>query len=380
MFKIIVDENIVFAEEAFSKFGQVHLFPGRKLNNQMLKDTDILIVRSITKVDEELLKNTPIKFVGTATTGNDHVDQEYLQKKNIFFADAKGCNSDSVTEYVFTALLKIASTKNLTLKNKTMSVIGAGNIGSKVVRLAKELGMEVLKNDPPIERASNKSDYVSLDEALQADIISLHVPLTLDGVDKTFHLLNSITLKRLKASTILINTSRGEVIDNKALLEIIRPKKLKLILDVWENEPEINKELLKYSEIGTAHIAGYSYEGKVNGTRMIFDALCKFLVEEKNWNPVLPWIENLVRRLPSPGSIEDKLNHLFKSIYDIDNDDAGLRKILKSSHKNTDQHFDALRKEYPVRREFNNYTVMLSEKDAGLKKLLRNFRFEMILI
>ena len=380
MLKIIVDENIVFAKETFSKFGEVHLFPGRKLNNQILKDADILIVRSITKVDEELLKNTRIKFVGTATTGNDHVDQEYLKKKNIFFADAKGCNADSVGEYVITALMKIASEKNIALKNKTISVIGVGNIGSRVVKFAETLGMHILKNDPPLERAEKGNDFVSLDDALQADIISFHVPLTIDGRDKTYHLLNSQNLKRLKDNSILINTSRGEVIDNKALQEITYSKKLKLILDVWEHEPEISKELLKNSEIGTAHIAGYSYEEKLNGTRMIFNALCKFLGEEKNWNPILPSIETPVQRLTTMESIDNNLYHLFKSIYNIDDDDSGLRKILKMDSINSANHFDKLRKEYKVRREFSNYTVLLTQKEAELKRILENFRFEVKLI
>jgi len=380
MLKIIVDENIVFAEEAFSAFGKVQLFPGRKLNNEILKDADILIVRSITKVDEELLKNTRIKFVGTATTGNDHVDQEYLKKKNIFFADAKGCNADSVAEYVFTALMKIASEKNITLKNKIFSVIGIGNIGSRVVKFAETLGMHILKNDPPLERAEKGNDFVSLDDALQADIISFHVPLTIDGSDKTYHLLNSQNLKRLKDNSILINTSRGEVIDNKALLEITYSKKLKLILDVWEHEPEISKELLKNSEIGTAHIAGYSYEGKLNGTRMIFNALCKFLGEEKNWNPILPSIETPVQRLTTMESIDNNLYHLFKSIYNIDDDDSGLRKILKMDSINSANHFDKLRKEYKVRREFSNYTVLLTHKEVELKRMFENFRFGVKLI
>ena len=350
MLKIIVDENIVFAEEAFSAFGKVQLFPGRKLNNQILKDADILVVRSITIVDEELLKNTRIKFVGTATTGNDHVDQEYLKKKNI------------------------------TLKNKIFSVIGIGNIGSRVVKFAETLGMHILKNDPPLERAEKGNDFVSLDDALQADIISFHVPLTIDGRDKTYHLLNSQNLKRLKDNSILINTSRGEVIDNKALLEITYSKKLKLILDVWEHEPEISKELLKNSEIGTAHIAGYSYEGKLNGTRMIFNALCKFLGEEKNWNPILPSIETPVQRLATMESVDNNLYHLFKSIYNIDDDDSGLRKILKMDSINSANHFDKLRKEYKVRREFSNYTVLLTPKEAELKRMLENFRFEVKLI
>ena len=380
MLKIIVDENIVFGEEAFSKFGEVRLLPGRNLNNQILKDAEILIVRSITKVDEELLMNTRIKFVGTATTGNDHVDQKYLNEKSIFFADAKGCNADSVTEYVFTTLMKIASEKNITLKNKTFSVVGVGNIGSIVVKLAESFGMHVLKNDPPLERTGNETDFFSLDEALQADIISLHVPLTKDGIDKTYHLLNSENLKRLRDDSILINTSRGEVVDNKALLETIRSRKLKVILDVWENEPNINKELLDCTVIGTAHIAGYSFEGKVNGTKMIFDALCKFVGEKKQWNQSLPTIENPIRQLSSNGHKEKNLYQLFKSIYNIDCDDAGLRKVLQYGPNNTRKHFDLLRKEYPMRREFDNFRIIFSEKNDELINLLQKFRFKVELI
>jgi erythronate-4-phosphate dehydrogenase len=376
MYKIIADENIVFAKDAFSQFGEVNLFPGRELTNTLVKETDILIVRSITKVDQDLIGNSKIKFIGTATTGDDHIDKEYLKRKNIFFADAKGCNADSVTEYVFTALLKISSEKNISLQNKTIGVIGAGKIGSRVARLAEVLGMKVLINDPPLERSGKSGRYFTLNEVLKSDIITLHVTLTLSGEYKTFHLLNKNNLLSLGKNSILINTSRGEVIDSSALFEIAHSKKIRLILDVWENEPDINKELLRISDVGTSHIAGYSYEGKVNGTKMIFEALNKFTAADKKWNTDIPAIKDPVRHLSISSIREKNLYNLFKSIYNIDYDDSGLREVLKNDSESTGKQFDKLRKEYPFRREFNNFKVVLPKSNTNLIQLLQSFRFK----
>ncbi|MEE9571880.1 MAG: NAD(P)-dependent oxidoreductase, partial [Candidatus Neomarinimicrobiota bacterium] len=206
--KLVVDENIAFAEEAFSQFGDVLLFSGRKITNDILSNADALIVRSITNVDENLLQNTNIKFVGTATIGTDHFDTNYLNENNIVFADARGCNADSVAEYVFTALLKIAVDNKFTLKNRSIGIIGIGNIGSRVVKYAEALGLKVYKNDPPKQRAGEGSNYVSLEEALQANIVTLHVPLNKTGIDKTFHLFDEKKLNELKNNTIIINSSR----------------------------------------------------------------------------------------------------------------------------------------------------------------------------
>ena len=226
--KLIIDENITFAKEAFSSFGDAKLLDGRTLTNKDVQDADVLVVRSITNVNEDLIKNSKVKFVGTATIGTDHIDLEYLKNQNIRFADAKGCNADSVAEYVFTALLKVASEKNIYLQEKTIGVVGIGNIGSRVVRLAESLGMKVLKNDPPLERKGIGNNYLNLDEILQADIITFHVPLNLDGIDKTFHLLNENNLKKIKKGTIIINSSRGAVINNLALLAESDQKRFKL--------------------------------------------------------------------------------------------------------------------------------------------------------
>ena len=373
---IIVDENIVLAEEAFSSFGNARLVNGRSLTNKEIRDAEILIVRSITKVNEELLKNSNIKFVGTATIGTDHIDLEYLKSRDITFADAKGCNADSVAEYVFAALLKVASEKNISLNGKSIGVIGVGNIGSRIVRLAESLGLIVLKNDPPLERKGIGRNYVGIDDALQADIITFHVPMSYEGIDKTFHLLNENNLKKINSGTVIINTSRGAVIDNIALLSESVKKEFNLILDVWENEPSINSDLLAKTKIATPHIAGYSFEGKVNGTKMIYNSLCKFLNVNSTWKPKLPQIERKDLQLSDGKSSEEKLFKLFSSIYDIENDDARLREISK--HKLIEQggYFDLLRKSYPVRREFSNFTVHISEKERHLKPILENFRFK----
>jgi len=375
--KLVVDENIASAEQAFNQFGEILLANGRDICNDILRDADVLIVRSITNVNENLLANTNVKFVGTTTIGTEHIDTNYLNKKEIVFASSKGCNADSVTEYVFTSLIKITAERNLTLKDKTIGVIGVGNIGSKVGNIAQMLGLKVLKNDPPKERAGIGTDYVSLEEALQADIITLHVPLNRTGIDKTIHLLDSKRLNKIKVNAVLINTSRGAVVDNTALLNSISNRKLSVVLDVWEDEPFINPGLLQKVLLSTPHIAGYSLEGKINGTKIIYDALSKFTANPNEWLPVFPPIEQYEIELPATKYIEQKLHFVFKQIYNIANDDEFLRGILKMDEKARAAIFDKLRKEYPVRREFKNYTILIKETDKHLTGLLKSFRFKL---
>ncbi len=203
MLKLIVDENIALAADIFNQFGDVKLVSGRYITNSLLKDIDILIVRSITNVDEGLLKNTPVKFVGTATIGTDHIDLDYLKKNNIIFADAKGCNAFSVAEYVVAALLNFSVKYDFSLKDKSIGIVGVGNVGSKVATFAEALGMDVLLNDPPLQRNGDKTNFVELDEILKCDIVTLHVPLNPNGIDKTHHLFDKKILSRLKNDTIL---------------------------------------------------------------------------------------------------------------------------------------------------------------------------------
>jgi len=378
--KLVVDENIAFPEEGFSQFGEVVLCGGRKITNVLLKDADALIVRSITKVDENLLKDTNVKFVGTATIGTDHIDLSYLKRAGIAFADAQGCNANSVAEYVFTVLMKIAIERKLSLKEMSIGVVGIGNVGSKVVNFAEAVGLKVLKNDPPKERAGIGSGYVSLDEALTANVVTFHVPFNKEGTDKTFHLIDDKKLNLLKEETILFNTSRGQVVDNLALLNLIDKKDFTAVLDVWEGEPKINTELLKKVYASSPHVAGYSLEGKVNGTKMIYDALCKFIGKEPAWKPQLPDAENNKITLPGNGNIEEKLNYVFNNIYNINRDDEKMRKLVDMDVETGGKYFDELRKTYPLRREFNNYTVVVNEDEKEIIELLKKLRFDVKVI
>lgn len=377
MLKLIVDENIALAADIFNQFGDVKLVSGRYITNSLLKDIDILIVRSITNVDEELLKNTPVKFVGTATIGTDHIDLDYLKKNNIIFADAKGCNAFSVAEYVVAALLNFSAKFDFLLKDKSIGIVGVGNVGSKVATFAETLGMHVLLNDPPLQRNGDKRNFVELDEILKCDIVTLHVPLNPNGVDKTHHLFDKKILSRLKNDTILINSSRGAVINNLDLYDSIEKKNLKVVLDVWENEPEINVELLNKVLIGTPHIAGYSYEGKVNGTKMIYDSLCKFLEAEKSFSFELETPQNSIKQFDEFNKHEIGLNDLISNIYSIQDDDNRMRKIIVMNKNERIKDFDLQRKNYPKRREFNNYTIPANKLSSQIRKILTALRFNL---
>lgn len=217
--KIIADENIPQVKEAFREFGDISLHAGRSITQDILKDTDALLVRSITKVDKKLLDGTKVKFVATATIGTDHIDKEYLKENNIYFSDAAGCNAFSVAEYVVCAIMNLYSLFNHSLKDKSIGIIGYGNVGTKVAKFSEALGLKTFINDPPLQRNSGESFFCSLDEALEADIITIHVPLNKSGVDKTVHLLNENNIQKIKSGAILINSARGPVVDNIALLK-----------------------------------------------------------------------------------------------------------------------------------------------------------------
>jgi len=374
--KLVVDENIALAEEAFGSFGELLLVNGRGIKNEILRDADILIVRSITNVNKELLSDTKVRFVGTATIGTDHIDTEYLSQEGIEFSDAKGCNANSVAEYVIAALMRIAVEENISFKDKSIGVIGVGNVGSRVVMYAEALGLEIIKNDPPKERTNIGSGYSTLEDTIKADIVTLHVPLNLTGIDRTFHLLNENNFNSLKQGAILINTSRGAVIANDALLNVIDKKQFKVVLDVWEGEPQVNTVLLEKVKLGTAHIAGYSLEGKVNGTKMIYDSLRSFTNSITDWIPNLPNIHNTEIEMPSAGTDEEKLNFIFNQVYNIKNDDSLIRKLPTIKKDERKRYFDKLRKKYSIRREFSNYTVKIKNDDRGLIELLSKLGFK----
>jgi len=373
MIKIVADENIEFVKQAFSELGTLTVLPSREISKNDLLDADILLVRSVTKVNESLLAGTKTKFVGTATIGSDHIDKTYLAANNISFTDAAGCNSDAVKEYIFTALYQIAEEENIKLKNKTIGIVGVGNIGGRVARVANAMGINVLKDDPPLKRKSNSPEFLELDELMQADIITIHVPLIKEGIDKTHHLFDEARLNKLKNGTILINSSRGSVVDNTALAKIISEKKLSVILDVWENEPNINLDLLNKVKIATPHIAGYSLEGKVNGTVILYKELCNYLNVSSTWFPQLPAINDNI--IISDPETQQSFQKVFSSIYDIRRDDSSFRKINELGDKERRSYFDSLRKNYALRREFTNYKIRSDSDNKEIEGMLNVLRF-----
>ena len=365
--KIVCDENITFAKEAFSSFGNLALLPGREITNKHLTDADVLIVRSVTEVNEALLKGTKVKFVGTATIGTDHLDKNYLSDNGITFASAPGCNSFAVSEWVITAVLELIS--KFELNPKTAAVIGHGNIGSKVTKILSALGLTVKVVDPPKAEIENRTDFYSIDEVLGCDILTFHTPIIKSGKYPTYHLMNEDRLSKLSTNAILLNSSRGAVVDNKALLKVLSNKCIFTAFDVFENEPVMDLDLLCKLNIATPHIAGYSLEGKVNGTKMIYDQICDFLNVDKTWEPDLPKLDsNLLSPLDS--SAYKLLNDIIQRMYPIKNDDAALRTNPNS--------FDLLRKNYKARREFNNYSIAGISVPKKLHPFLNALRINII--
>ncbi len=379
MHKIIADENIPGAREAFSHLGEVRLLPGRAITRETLLDTNILLVRSITSVNTKLLQNTAVHFVGTATIGTDHVDTAYLEQQGIAFASAAGSNANSVAEYVVAALVHHAITSGLSLAQLILGIVGVGHIGSRVEKMAAALGMRVLLNDPPLARQTYDPKYLPLAALMEADVITLHTPLTHAGEDATFHLFDAARLHAMKRGSVLINTSRGAVVDNAALKSALQSGHLAAaILDVWENEPDIDVELLRLVEIGTPHIAGYSLDGKLNGTYQIYLAACEFLGVAPQWRleTALPSVSQPLISLPSVSRrSEEILQSAVQYAYDIAADDRRLRACLNLLPEERGRHFDRLRRDYPVRREFHNYLVNSSGNEPAFMKQLKALGF-----
>ena len=358
--KILFDENMPYAKEFFSglcKEGDLVSFSGRDLTEQQVVDAEVLLVRSITQVNETLLRNNPnIRFVGTATIGMDHIDQVYLARRNISFHSAPGCNAISVAEYVISSLVVLAERYQLDLSKLSVGIVGGGNTGSRLSEKLTALGIEHKICDPLLEQNEDDTrNFVSLDEVLNCDVVSLHVPKVIGGEYPTYHLLNEERLNNFKENQILISACRGEVIDNQALLALKKQGHgLKVVLDVWEGEPLVLTPLIEYTEIATAHIAGYSLEGKSRGTEMLYQALCKHLNIEPECHLVdlLP-TANISAVALNKEFDEVMLNQLVKMVYDVRRDDAIFRQQLSS------QGFDSLRKNYPVRREFSAVQVTL---------------------
>jgi erythronate-4-phosphate dehydrogenase len=347
---IVADKNIPLVSEAFSGLGELRLVNGRKLDSADLKDADVLLVRSVSRVDKALLDGSAIKFVGSATSGIDHIDVEYLRQCGIQFAHSPGSNAQAVAEYVISVMVWLARLHKQTLAGKILGVVGYGHIGKRVARMAQVLGMRCLINDPPLQAqtADSEIQYHALEEVLQqADFISLHTPLTRGGLYPRLDLLQN--------GASVINTSRGAVINTEALLHELQGGRITAVLDVWESEPDINIELLDKVALGTPHIAGYTLEGKLNATVGLHDTLCRKYALESVWSPPLPPVELEPGLNVSGTRLQAILDTLFGRICRLQHDCRQLRKIAALPAAERGAGFDRQRKTYLLRREFSAY-------------------------
>jgi erythronate-4-phosphate dehydrogenase len=375
MLKIIADDKIPFLKGALEPYAEVVYLPGKEITHDVLSDADAMLIRTRTKCDEQLLRDINVRFIGTATIGYDHIDTHYCDNNGIRWTNAPGCNSSSVQQYIAAALLTVASDFNFSLKNKTLGIIGVGNVGSKVAKLGKILGMNVLLNDPPRARVEGEKEFVNIDIILrEADIVTVHVPLTVSGVDRTYHLFADNFFEKMKEGSWFFNSSRGEVTDTVALKKVLESSKLVgAVIDVWENEPDIDPELLSGVFLTTPHIAGYSSDGKANGTAMVVDSLCGFFqLPLENWYPdnvPKPDFPEIV--IDGTGKTEeDIIREAVLHTYCIKKDDEKFR------HSPSD--FEKHRGDYPLRREFPSYFVNLANSSEDVRAALGKMGFKII--
>ncbi|AZE82915.1 Erythronate-4-phosphate dehydrogenase [Pseudomonas orientalis] len=370
---IVADENIPLLDAFFQGFGEIRRVPGRSIDRATVEQADVLLVRSVTNVNRPLLEGTKVGFVGTCTIGTDHLDLDYFRQAGIQWSSAPGCNARGVVDYVLGSLQTLAEIEGADLTRRTYGIVGAGEVGGRLVQVLKGLGWNVLVCDPPRQIAED-GDYVSLQQIIeQCDVISLHTPLIKSGNGATWHLFDRQRLEHLKPGTWLINASRGAVVDNAALRDVLLEREdLQAVLDVWEGEPQVDADLADLCVLATPHIAGYSLDGKQRGTAQIYQAFCAHLGQE----PVIhlsdllpqPWLAEV--HLHSSTDPAWALATLCRSVYDPRRDDADLRRSLVGTVDDQRKAFDLLRKHYPERREIDGLKVRINGESAVLSNIV----------
>ncbi|AMB85723.1 erythronate-4-phosphate dehydrogenase [Pseudomonas agarici] len=370
---IVADENIPLIDAFFAGFGEIRRLPGRAIDRAAVAEADVLLVRSVTPVSRELLEGSAVRFVGTCTIGTDHLDLDYFQEAAIHWSSAPGCNARGVVDYVLGSLLTLAEIEGAELSRRTYGVIGAGEVGGRLIKVLRGLGWKVLVCDPP-RQAVEGGDYVELEQIIeQCDVISLHTPLTRSGAMSTWHLLDRQRLEQLKPGTWLINAARGPVVDNAALRDVLLEREdLQAVLDVWEAEPQVDIELAELCVLGSPHIAGYSLDGKQRGTAQIYQAYCAFIDQA----PVV----SLDDLLPKPALAQITLDAdtdpawamamICRAVYDPRRDDADFRRSLTGNVAAQRVAFDLLRKHYPERREIEGLSVKINGESVALRQMV----------
>lgn len=379
--KIIADENIPYVKQVFQGLGDVTLVSGRTLSARQLGSAELLLVRSVTPVNQALLEDSEVRFVATATIGTDHVDIEYLKQRGIGFTSAPGSNAISAAEYVIASLLDLFTLSEL--QQKTVAIVGCGNVGSQVLKRLEVLGVAYQVYDPPRQQLFSNRDsdreYVPWEQVLQADVVTAHVPLETGGPYPTENMFSKAFFVALKHRAVFINSARGSVVDEAALQDVLSKRDdLTLVLDVWRNEPTIDIRLLPRVEIATPHIAGYSLDGKVRGTRMVFERACEFFHGCCDFHiDTLPGGDNprdIV--IKAQASDAELISQAVKHAYAIRKDDQRLRHLAQISPDEQAAYFDQLRKQYPVRREYSYFTVHVHRQQALGASLLQGLGFQ----
>lgn len=370
---IVADENIPLLDAFFQGFGEIRRVPGRGIDRALVAQADILLVRSVSQVNRALLEGSKVRFVGTCTIGTDHLDLAYFAEAGIRWASAPGCNARGVVDYVLGSLMTLAEIEGADLRQRTFGVVGAGQVGGRLIQVLRGLGWTVKVCDPP-RQAAEGGDYVSLEQIIeQCDVISLHTPLTRDGGQPTWHLFDEARLNMLKPGTWLINAARGPVIDNVALRSVLLEREdLQAVLDVWEQEPTVDVDLADLCVIATPHIAGYSLDGRQRGTAQIYAALCDFLERPAQVSLAdllpRPWLGGIT--LDAATDPAWALAALCRSVYDPRRDDADFRRSLVGTVDEQRRDFDALRKHYPPRREIDSLKVHIEGHSPALQQIV----------
>lgn len=369
---VVADENIPLVSEFFTPFGTVLTLPGRALSAEHVADADIVLVRSVTRVDAALLRHSRARFIGTCTIGTDHLDCDYLQSRGIGYANAPGSNANSVIEYVFSSLCAL----DIDWRQKTVGIIGCGNVGGGLFRRLRALGVDCRCYDPFLDTAANPA-LVGLGAALDSDIVCLHTPLTRSGPHPSYHLLGEAELAQLRPGCVLINAGRGGAVDSRALQHRLRAGDgLQAVLDVWESEPDIEPELLGRTALGTAHIAGYSHDGKVRGTEMVFAAACRHFDIACKAPPRAPAPAGPARSIEVAAAASEwrQITAAVLQAYDIRADDRRLRRAVAAVEP-VGRAFDRLRRDYPLRREFDYFSLPASTLKPAARQVLQGLGF-----
>lgn len=376
--KIIADKAIPYAGRLFSTLGEVEQADAAELDAGMLRDADCLVVRSVTRVDRDLLDGAPVRCVASASSGTDHVDRAYLHSRKIPLFSARGCNARSVAEYVLSCLFVLSEQYRVDLEGKSAGIIGCGHVGGQLQDLLRLLGITTRVYDPFIRDENGRFSFRDLERVLRSDIISLHVPLTVSGEYPTARMVDGELLGRLKADAILINTARGAVVHEQDLIDFAgHNPDSRLVLDVWDNEPDINIELLRHAALATPHVAGYSARAKLNATRMVYEQVCAWAgaPAAATDDITLPG-ENMEFDLSGFDRPIDAAGLAVLACYDVRTDCAAFREMETIAGDSRSDFFTSARTDYPFRREFSDLRVVLSGNDAAVHEKLSGMGFD----